>query len=130
MSTRLETYRLDSLPAILPFSSAVRVGNMIHVSGQIGHLPGKLELVPGGLVPEAKQALGYMREALTAAGSSLELVIKCTVYFADINDFKAFNAVYADFFGSHRPARTGVAVAGLALGARVELDCVALTAEG
>ncbi|WP_374382737.1 Rid family hydrolase [Dongia sp.] len=130
MNTRLETYRLDSLPAVLPFSSAARVGNMVHVSGQIGHLPGKLELVPGGLVPEARQALTYLREALLAAGSRLEQVVKCTVYFADINDFQAFNAVYADFFGAHRPARTGVAVAGLALGARIELDCVAWVDDG
>jgi reactive intermediate/imine deaminase len=126
MATPLHTLRLDSLPAVLPFSSAVRVGDTVHVSGQIGHLPGELKLVPGGLVPEARQALSYLREALAAAGSSLERVIKCTVYFADIGDFQAFNAIYAEFFGEHRPARTGVAVAGLALGARVELDCIAL----
>ncbi|WP_374313353.1 RidA family protein [Dongia sp.] len=126
MATSLQTVRLDSLPPVLPFSSAVRVGDMVHVSGQIGHLPGELKLVPGGLAPEARQALSYLRDALTAAGSCLERVIKCTVYFADIGDFQAFNAIYAEFFGTHRPARTGVAVAGLALGARIELDCIAL----
>lgn len=126
MASPLHTVRLDSLPAVLPFSSAVRVGDMVHVSGQIGHLPGELKLVPGGLVPETRQALSYLRDALVASGSSLERVIKCTVYFADIGDFQAFNSVYAEFFGAHRPARTGVAVAGLALGARIELDCIAL----
>lgn len=129
MPAALQIYRLDSLPTILPFSSAVRVGGMVHVSGQIGHLPGELKLVPGGLEAEARQALSYMREVLLAAGSRLDLVIKCTVYFADIGDFQAFNAIYAEFFGSHRPARTGVAVAGLALDARIELDCMALAAD-
>lgn len=126
MSTKLKTIRLDSLPAVLPFSSAVRVGDTIHVSGQIGHLPGELKLVPGGLEAEARQALTYMREALVAAGASLDRVVKCTVYFADMADFMAFNRIYAEFFGSHQPARSGVAVAGLALGARIELDCVAI----
>lgn len=126
MSTKIETFRLPSLPAKLPFSSAVRVGDVIHVSGQIGHLPGELKLVPGGLEAEARQALTYMKDALIAAGASLDRVVKCTVYFADMRDFQAFNAIYADFFGSHQPARSGVAVAGLALGARIELDCVAI----
>lgn len=126
MPSKIETFRLKSLPAILPFSSAVRVGDMVHVSGQIGHLPGELKLVPGGLEAEARQALAYMQEALQAAGSSLDRVVKCTVYFADMADFMAFNAIYAEFFGSHQPARSGIAVAGLALGARIELDCVAV----
>lgn len=126
MPARIETFRLDALPAILPFSSAVRVGDTVHVSGQIGHLPGQLKLVPGGLEAEARQALAYMKDALIAAGSSLDRVAKCTVYFADMADFMAFNKIYADFFGTHQPARSGVAVAGLALGARIELDCVAI----
>lgn len=126
MSSKIETFRLAALPAILPFSSAVRVGDTIHVSGQIGHLPGELKLVPGGLEPEARQALSYLKDALIATGSSLDRVVKCTVYFADIGDFMAFNKIYAEFFGDHQPARSGVAVAGLALGARIELDCVAV----
>jgi 2-iminobutanoate/2-iminopropanoate deaminase len=126
MPAKIETFRLNSLPAILPFSSAVRVGDTVHVSGQIGHLPGELKLVPGGLEAEARQALGYMKEALMVAGSSLDRVVKCTVYFADMSDFQAFNKIYAEFFGGHRPARSGIAVAGLALGARIELDCVAI----
>ena len=126
MSTSIKTIRLESLPAVLPFSSAVRVGDTIHVSGQIGHVPGELKLVPGGLEAEARQALAYMKEALLAAGAGLDRVVKCTVYFADMADFMAFNAIYAEFFGTHQPARSGIAVAGLALGARIELDCVAV----
>lgn len=126
MSNKIETFRLAALPATLPFSSAIRVGDTVYVSGQIGHLPGELKLVPGGLEPEARQALAYMKEALIAAGARLDRVVKCTVYFADMADFMAFNRIYAEFFGNHQPARSGVAVAGLALGARIELDCVAV----
>jgi reactive intermediate/imine deaminase len=126
VSTNIKTIRLASLPAVLPFSSAVRVGDTIHVSGQIGHLPGELKLVPGGLEAEARQALTYMKEALIAAGASLDRVVKCTVYFADMADFMTFNAIYAEFFEGHQPARSGIAVAGLALGAHIELDCVAV----
>jgi 2-iminobutanoate/2-iminopropanoate deaminase len=126
MSTPIETFRLPALPSVLPFCSVVRVGDTVHVSGQIGHLPGELTLVPGGLEPEARQALTYMKEALAAAGASLDRVVKCTVYFADMADFMAFNRIYAEFFGAHQPARSGVAVAGLALGARIEIDCIAV----
>ena len=126
MSQQIDTFRLDALPKMLPFSSAVRIGDTVHVSGQIGHLPGELRLVPGGLEAEARQALGYLEQALIAAGASLDRVVKCTVYFADMADFMAFNKIYAKFFGSHQPARSGVAVAGLALGARIEIDCVAV----
>jgi 2-iminobutanoate/2-iminopropanoate deaminase len=126
MSRPIETFRLDALPKLLPFSSAVRIGETVHVSGQIGHLPGELTLVPGGIEAEARQALSYMKQALIAAGASLDRVVKCTVYFADMADFMAFNAIYAEFFGTHQPARSGVAVAGLALGARIEIDCVAV----
>ena len=129
MTTQLQTIRLTSLPAQLPFSSAVRTGNFIYVSGQIGHVPGELRLVPGGLVPEARQALAYLKDAVEAAGPRLDQVIKCTIYLADMSDFHAFNEIYGDFVGAHRPARTGLAAAGLALGARVELDCIALAVD-
>jgi 2-iminobutanoate/2-iminopropanoate deaminase len=122
----IETYRLSSLPDVLPFSSAVRVGDQVHVSGQIGHLPGQLRLVEGGLEAEARQALDYMRQALEMAGSSLDRVIKCTVFLADIGDFQQFNAIYRSYFPHHLPARSGIEVRGLALGARLEIECVAL----
>lgn len=122
----IETFRLPSLPAALPFSSAVRVGDSVHVSGQIGHVPGEMRLVDGGLEAQARQALDYMREALEMAGSSLGRVVKCTVYFADIADFQAFNTIYRTYFPTHLPARSGVQVQGLALGARIEIECVAV----
>jgi 2-iminobutanoate/2-iminopropanoate deaminase len=126
LSVAIETFRLSSLPDVLPFSSAVRVGDQVHVSGQIGHLPGQLRLVEGGLEAEARQALDYMRQALEMAGSSLDRVIKCTVFFADMGDFQQFNAIYRSYFPNHLPARSGIEVRGLALGARLEIECVAL----
>lgn len=128
--TEIETFRLESLPAEVPFSSAVRVGNKVYVSGQIGHRAGEMRLVEGGFAAEAEQALDYMREALELAGSSLDRVIKCTVYFADMKDFRSFSAVYRRYFSNHLPARSGIEVQGLALGARIEVECVALTSDG
>lgn len=124
--TRIETFRLDALPEEVPFSSAVRVGDKVYVSGQIGHVPGEMRLVEGGFDAEAEQALEYMRQALELAGSSLDHVIKCTVYFADITDFRSFSGIYRRYFPNHLPARSGVEVQGLALGARIEIECVAL----
>ena len=124
---KLQIFRLDDLPGELPFSSAVRVGQTVYVSGQIGHRRGEMRLVEGGLEAEARQALDYMREALEMAGSSLDQVIKCTVYFANMGDFRSFNNVYRAYFPNHLPARSGVEVQALALGALVEIECVALT---
>jgi len=122
----IETFVLDSLPPGLPFPSAVRVGDRVYVSGVIGHEPGALRLVEGGLEAEAHQAMAYMREALALAGTSLDRVVKCTVFFADMADFAAFNAIYRGYFSHHLPARSGVEVKGLALGARIEIECVAV----
>lgn len=124
----LQIFRLDSLPPELPFSSAVRVGDTVYVSGQVGHRRGEMRLVEGGLEAEARQALDYMRVALEMAGSSLDRVIRCTVYFADIGDFRRFNDIYREYFPRHLPARSGMAVAALALDARIEIKCIALAA--
>ena len=122
----IETFRLESLPAELPFCSAVRAGDTVHVSGQIGNVPGEMRLVEGGIEAEARQAMEHMKAALELAGSSLDRVLKCTVYLADMADYRAFNGVYASYFPNRQPARSGLQVAGLALGARVEIECVAL----
>jgi reactive intermediate/imine deaminase len=122
----LEAIRTDALPAGLPFPAAIRAGNLVFVSGQIGNVTGEMKLIDGGLEAEARQALEHLRTALEAAGSSLDRVVKCTVFFADMRDFQPFNAVYREFFGDHLPARSGVEVKGLALGARVEIECIAL----
>ena len=125
----LEAIQTDALPAGLPFPAAIRAGDLIFVSGQIGNVPGEMRLVDGGLEAEARQALQHMKAALEAAGSALDKVVKCTVFFADMRDFQAFNAVYGAFFGGHLPARSGVEVKGLALGARIEIECIALRGE-
>ena len=109
----------------LPFSEAVRVGGMLYLSGQLGtDSTGKL--VPGGVGPETRQALSNIAAALTRHGSSLDRVVKCTVMLADVREWGAMNEVYVTFFGSHRPARSAFGTGGLALGARLELECMAV----
>ncbi|NIM49243.1 MAG: RidA family protein [Gemmatimonadales bacterium] len=110
----------------LPFSTAVRVGNVIYLSGQVGVPSGSRELVAGGVGPETRQTLENIRRVLEHAGSSLDRVVKCTVFLADIADYQAMNEVYRTFFPKDPPARSTVAGSGLALGARVEIECIAL----
>lgn len=121
---------LDSgrvLPDGLPFSEAVRVGDVLHLSGMIGVRPGTLELVSGGLRAEARQALENIRTILRAHGSSLEHVVKCTVFMEDIGRWESFNEVYAEFFAAPYPARSALGVDGLALDAALEIECLAMT---
>ncbi len=110
----------------LPLSGAVRVGNLIFLSGQIGSKPGSRDLVPGGTAAEVKQTLENIKATLENAGSSMDRVVKCTVFLGDIADFAAMNEVYVTFFPKEPPARSTVAVKGLALGAHVEIECIAL----
>ena len=110
----------------LPFSEAVRVGNMLYLAGQVGNTPGKLELVPGGIRAEAKQAMENMKAILERNGSSLDHVVKCTVFLADMKEWPVFNEVYRSFFSSHFPARSSLGTTGLAIGARVEIECIAV----
>jgi len=109
----------------LPFSEAVIVGDLIFLSGQIGNLPGRPELAPGGIGPEARQAMENIGAVLDANGSSFDRVVKCTVMLADIADWPAFNEVYVSYFTAPYPARSAFATSGLALGARVEVECIA-----
>ena len=125
----LEAIDTDALPSGLPFPAALAAGDLVFVSGQIGNVPGEMRLVEGGIEAEARQALQHMNAALEAAGSSLARVAKCTVFFADMKDFQRFNAVYREFFDGHLPSRSGVEVKGLALGARIEIECIALRGE-
>jgi reactive intermediate/imine deaminase len=110
----------------LPFSSAVRVGDMLYLSGQIGTRPGTTELVAGGVAAETRQTMENIRAVLDVADSGLEHVVKCTVFLTDIADYGEVNAVYAEFFAGDPPARSAVAGSGLALGARVEIECLAI----
>ena len=110
----------------LPFSSAVRVGNMLYLSGQIGNVPGTRQLADTGIAGQTRQALENIKAVLASAGSSLERAVKCTVFLADIKDYGAMNTLYATYFPKDPPARSTVAGSGLALGARVEIECLAV----
>lgn len=121
-----EVIQAPGAPAGLPFSSIVRVGDMLYLSGQLGAPPGSMEVVAGGIGPETRQTLKNIQQVLEYVGSSLERVVKCTVFLADIADYQAMNDVYRTFFPKDPPARSTVAGSGLALGARVEIECIAL----
>ncbi len=107
----------------LPFSEAVRVGDMLYLSGQLGNLPGSTELAPGGIEGEARQTMENIKAILERYGSSLDRVVKCTVMMADIAEWSAFNEVYVTYFPGPKPARSAFAASGLALGAKVEVEC-------
>jgi len=113
-------------PTTLPFSEAVRVGDTLYLSGQIGIKPGTLELAPGGIADEARQALENIRTTLETHGYALRDIVKCTVMLADIAEWAAFNEVYRGFFSPPYPARSALGASGLALGARVEVECIAV----
>lgn len=116
----------DSALRGMPFSEAVQVGNLLMVSGQIGNAPGKLELVPGGIGPESRQALENIRAILERHGASMKDVVKCTIFLADIGEWGAFNAVYREMFAAPYPARSALGSSGLVLGARTEVECMAV----
>ena len=109
----------------LPFSEAVRVDDTLYLSGQLGNRPGTHEVVAGGVGPETKQTLENISAALQRHGASLQDLVKCTIFLADINEWPAMNEVYKTFFTDHYPARSAIAGSGLALGARVEIECIA-----
>jgi 2-iminobutanoate/2-iminopropanoate deaminase len=109
----------------LPFSEAVKVGDTLYLSGQLGAHPGTKELAPGGLLPQAVQAMENIKAVLGKHGYSLKEVVKCTVMLADIDEWSEFNDVYVSYFEPPYPARSAFAAADLALGARVEIECIA-----
>ena len=111
--------------AIGPYSQAMLVPPYLFTAGQIGLDPETGKLVEGGVIPEARQALANLKAIIEAAGGRLEDVVKTTLYLADIQDFKAVNQVYSEFFPQRPPARSTVAVAALPAGARIEIDAVA-----
>jgi reactive intermediate/imine deaminase len=113
----------------LPFSEAVRVGDMLYLSGQLGIVPGTSELVPGGIGEETRQAIENIKAILERNGSTLDRVVKCTVFLADINEWPNMNEVYRTYFPKAPPARSAVAASGLALNARVEIECIAVVGQ-
>lgn len=109
----------------LPFSPAVRVGNLLFLSGQIGTAPGGSTLVTGGIEAETRQTMENIRDVLDKVGSSMDRVVKCTVMMADMAEWGRMNSVYVTFFPNHKPARSAFGATALALGARVEIECIA-----
>jgi reactive intermediate/imine deaminase len=100
------------------------VDNTLYVSGNVGNIPGTLDLAPGGIRDETRQTLDNIKAVLEQFGSSMDKVVKCTVFLADIGEWGAMNEVYRTYFKSP-PARSALGASGLALGARVEIECIA-----
>ncbi|HEX8424368.1 MAG TPA: RidA family protein [Pyrinomonadaceae bacterium] len=112
--------------AIGPYSQAVRVGDLVFTSGQIPIDPATGVFVEGGIAEQTEQVLRNLAEVLRAAGTSLEAVVKTTVFLADMDDFAAMNEVYARYFSNEPPARSTVQAARLPRDARVEIDAIAV----
>lgn len=113
------------LPNKLPFSEAVRVGDLVFLSGQVGIAPGTMKVVDGGIKAETRQAMENIKTTLGAHGYTMNDLVKCTAMLADIGEWSAFNEVYKTFFTDHFPARSAFGASGLALNARVEIECIA-----
>ena len=113
-----------------PFSSAVRHGGTLYLSGVIGTKPGKAEVVDGGIEAESKRAMELIGETLAAHNLRYSDLVKCTVFLADMSEWPAFNTVYRSYFGAGPfPARSALGVNGLALGAKMEIECLAAFSE-
>jgi 2-iminobutanoate/2-iminopropanoate deaminase len=125
----ITTYRVDGLPDWAPFSSVVRAGDTLYVSGHLGRYPGTTDLVVGGVGAQTTQTLANIETSLSLAGADLDDVVSCTIYLTDMAGYQAMNTAYAAGFGSHRPARVTAGVEALALGAAVEIDCIAYAPE-
>ena len=112
--------------AIGPYSQAVVVGNFVFTSGQVGIDPKTGVFAEGGIAEQTGQVLRNLAEVLRAAGTSLDAVVKTTVFLADMNDFVAMNEVYGRYFSSGPPARSTVQAARLPRDARIEIDAIAV----
>jgi 2-iminobutanoate/2-iminopropanoate deaminase len=110
----------------LPFSDAVRVGDVVYFSGALGNVPGRMELAPGGIEGETRQMFQNIARSLEQNGLSFDNVFKCQVFLADMKEWPAFNKIYIEYFKPDRlPARSALGANGLALGARVEMEITA-----
>jgi 2-iminobutanoate/2-iminopropanoate deaminase len=123
----IQSIATDAAPkAIGPYSQATVVNGMVYTAGQIAFDPTTMEVVAGGIREQTERVLANLQAVLKAAGSDFSKVVKTTVFLVDMADFTAMNEVYATAFGSHKPARSTVAVAALPRGVRVEIDVVAV----
>jgi len=129
-SPERERIQTDNAPAAIgPYSQAIKAGGFVFVSGQIPIDPQTGQFVSGGIAEQTEQVLKNLSAVLEAAGSSLGLVVKTTVFLADMKEFSGMNEVYATYFLGPPPARATVAAAGLPRDARVEIEAVALASE-
>jgi reactive intermediate/imine deaminase len=108
----------------LPFSEAVRVGSMLYLSGAMG-IDATGKIVPGGIEAETHQALANIRAVLERHGSSMDRVVKCTAMLADMQEWAAMNRIYIEHFPANLPARSAFGASALALGGRIEIECIA-----
>lgn len=120
------TYHMPFGRPTRPFTPAVQTGNLIFLAGQIGTAANAQgSVVPGGIQAETKQTLENIKEVLEKSGSDLNHVVKCSMFMTDMKEWDAMNAIYATYFPDHKPARSAWGANGLALNARVEIECVA-----
>ncbi len=120
----------DAPQAIGPYSQGIRAGSFVFVSGQIPLDPHTGDIVPGDIRAQTRRALENLRGVLEAAGSSLEKVVKTTIFLASMEDYGAVNEVYAEFFGDSRPARSTIEAAMLPKGVAVEIEAIAIADTG
>ena len=124
----MESIQTDRAPqAIGPYSQAIKANGFIFASGQIPLDPATMRIVEGGVEEQTERVLDNLKAVLESAGSSLDRVVKTTVYLADMNEFAAMNEIYARYFGSTKPARATVQVARLPRDVKVEIDVVAVS---
>jgi 2-iminobutanoate/2-iminopropanoate deaminase len=130
MSFKREIVATKNAPAAVgPYSQGVRVGGFVFTAGQIPLVPETGKLVEGGIEEQTRQVMRNLAGVLEAAGSSLDKIVKTTIFVTDIGDFAAVNQVYGSFFAAEPPARSTVQVAALPLGAQVEIEAVAVAVE-
>ena len=113
----------------LPYSGAVRAGDMVYVGGVLGTVPGKAQLAPGGIQAEARQAFRHVQAILEGAGSSLDRAVKCTVLLSNIDDFPAMNEVFREVFPEAPPTRSTIIVPKIPMDAALEVECEALAGD-
>ncbi|HEU0184511.1 MAG TPA: RidA family protein [Blastocatellia bacterium] len=124
----MDSIQTDRAPqAIGPYSQAIKANGFIFASGQIPLDPATMQIVEGGVQEQTERVLDNLKAVLEAAGTSLDRVVKTTVYLADMNEFAAMNEIYARYFGATKPARATVQVARLPRDVKVEIDVIALS---